>query len=1337
MKSIIRPIVLFLILIPFGLQSQSPPTQPIERISDFPFIENRGQWNREARYLCQTPGLNVWIANDGITFDYYEIYRGEEGGDRHVSRELDPFDQITSSRRRGHVVKMRVEGGIWTGNAEGLLSPAIGRVGADYSWINESGEVIQSRGVHRTRIANIGPGVDMVIYLDGGNPRYDLVVAEGGDPSTLQLSFEGVSDLQISGKDRLKMMTTLGERWQEGLLAYQMIDGIRQKVDCSFRLVGEGKIGFRLGEYDRSRPLIIDPVITGSYVGGSGVESSSASRDLGFGGVLTLSRSIDDGKTLLNGGTSSTDFPVTSGAYDQSLSGSVDGFVAILDGATGDLLRATFIGGSNVDFVSDADEASDGSLWIIGSTLSTNFPVTTDGFQTTYGTADTRGRGFVAHLNGTLSGLDYGSYINGGSGFRTLGQSLRVDGNRVWFVGSTSGSTLPTTSDAFAPDSRFDGSEFPGFTIDNIFFGYIDDDERTLDYLSYINVPALSEGSDSKKMKGHQPLAGNGIENAQGAVGAFATFPLISVNRNGTVAVTATHFSGDMPLTSDAWQPTRFTAQSDRGGWVGTFSAGGTVLEYGTYFGSPTSSSTTEPEGILLEDNGAVSVCGIQNGTTWETTEGAFQRESKGGFDAFLFHIDSENEIDFSTLIGGNGIEIAQAAPIRDQCGRFVLGLRTSSSDFPVTTNAFKQNAEGTDGVALVLSPDGDSLIYSTRVGGSGTDQNPFLSVLENGLISGFMQTTTPGMLVTSDEDGQTTLAGGADFYYFQIFPDEIYVSIPETLRVDCANRDLPVFWNGGRASVGCSPGYGVIVGLLGSNGSFAPLDTVSSLDQSWKGGLPSNVLPGSYRVVIRHATLDFAFDTSGTFDVEVTGGGGGITEFAFAGGGSGTTILCPDQGTETLWTFDERSRPCLLEKKVRFELQDTNGIAVAELGTSLLTEKRFSVSIPKSIDVGVYRVAAFDAETGGFLGQTTNLQLSQGDLVNDMIGSPLRSIAFGRVAARDFRDTTVLLVNRSATCPLVIDGKSVVFESGDIAPNQEFRLLEVLPNTPRDAATNNWVLSPGTSDSIRVRFQPVRGGSRRATMRIATDRRTTEIPGITERGTFYWDFFGSGAVGIEVVGQNNQPSPLQFDPIVIGGEADEERLVLENTSSGQLTVTTIEFDDARFGLAASPGNQLPLVIEAGKLASLILTHSASAGTTPGTKRGKVTLRISTGEKLIAELVGIAGKRELSAHPSQLNLKGKLGEVVRSTVVLSNTGTLPVAISSIGLQNGSREIQLRLSGRSVIEPGGFEFVEVTWVSTGVSIDETIVVESNRIGGPLLIPINGVIGATNLPVSIDR
>jgi Beta-propeller repeat len=187
-----------------------------------------------------------------------------------------------------------------------------------------------------------------------------------------------------------------------------------------------------------------------SYLGGSGSEDGS---DIAVDAL---------GRAYVTGGTSSFDFPTTSGAFDRSFNGGVDVFLTKLNleqSGSSSLLYSTYLGGSNDDGGDDDAEnvALDirGNAYVIGRTFSSDFPTTSDAFDRNLsGSNDV----FVAKLNLSLSSLNslvYSTYL-GGSGDNDFSEGIAVDkkGN-AYVVGFTDNADFPTTPDAF--DSNLSG----------------------------------------------------------------------------------------------------------------------------------------------------------------------------------------------------------------------------------------------------------------------------------------------------------------------------------------------------------------------------------------------------------------------------------------------------------------------------------------------------------------------------------------------------------------------------------------------------------------------------------------------------------------------------------------------------------------------------------------------------------------------------------------------------------------------------------------------------------------------------------------------------------------
>src|SRR5262249_666256 len=146
-------------------------------------------------------------------------------------------------------------------------------------------------------------------------------------------------------------------------LVYQNINGARQQVASSFVLQGGSEVGFALGNYDASQPLVIDPAILFStYLGGLNNDYSTG---------LALD---SQGNTYITGGTSSTNLPARGAVQATSGGGPADAFVTKINAANTAVLYSSYLGGSGADWGTGIAVDSAGNAYITGTTSSTNFP---------------------------------------------------------------------------------------------------------------------------------------------------------------------------------------------------------------------------------------------------------------------------------------------------------------------------------------------------------------------------------------------------------------------------------------------------------------------------------------------------------------------------------------------------------------------------------------------------------------------------------------------------------------------------------------------------------------------------------------------------------------------------------------------------------------------------------------------------------------------------------------------------------------------------------------------------------------------------------------------------
>ena len=217
--------------------------------------------------------------------------------------------------------------------------------------------------------------------------------------------------------------------------------------------------GFRVGSYDHAAPLVIDPVLQSTYIGGADPDSVNAiAVDPSTGDVLvaghtysTPGRGVDgfvarynptlstllhfsfigggggdeilglavhpvSGDVYVAGFTSSTDLPGTLGGAQPANAGSDDGFVARFDPTLTQLLGATYLGGGDLDrIVAIAIHPDNGDVYVGGQEISTDFPGTAGGAQPEPAEEDrfVHRDGFVARLDPTLGTLRQATYLGG------------------------------------------------------------------------------------------------------------------------------------------------------------------------------------------------------------------------------------------------------------------------------------------------------------------------------------------------------------------------------------------------------------------------------------------------------------------------------------------------------------------------------------------------------------------------------------------------------------------------------------------------------------------------------------------------------------------------------------------------------------------------------------------------------------------------------------------------------------------------------------------------------------------------------------------------------------
>src|SRR5581483_576828 len=298
----------------------------------------------------------------------------------------------------------------------------------------------------RVRYASVYPGIDLVFYGNQGHLEYDFQVAPGADPSQAEVEFHGAQGLELED-GALVIRTAKDSIRLEAPRVYQEIDGRKQTVQGNFVVHGKNRAGFAIGSYDRSRQLVIDPILSFStYFGGSGDEHATS---VAVDGSFNI---------YIAGSTTSPNLPAV-GTFQTTLNGAQNVYVAKMTPPLGSIVAAldyvTYLGGNGVDTPVGIKVDGRGDAFVVGTTSSTNFPTSvSNAYQATPKAGSTgSSHVFVTELNSgpspaPASTLPYSSYLSGTGTDVASGMTIDAQGN-VYVTGTTTSQDVSSTLDQF------------------------------------------------------------------------------------------------------------------------------------------------------------------------------------------------------------------------------------------------------------------------------------------------------------------------------------------------------------------------------------------------------------------------------------------------------------------------------------------------------------------------------------------------------------------------------------------------------------------------------------------------------------------------------------------------------------------------------------------------------------------------------------------------------------------------------------------------------------------------------------------------------------------------
>jgi hypothetical protein len=603
------------------------------------FEENRGQWDASVRFTARSAGPNLQLTARGPVFPVGTSPVEISLVHANPSPVIEPLDRMPVATNYMVGARSRWHSGV-----------------ANYS---------------RVRYHGVYPGIDVVYYGNQNQLEYDFVLAPGANPDAIRLNFRGDVHVSLTPGGDLALESGGAQVLQKAPVIYQDNRPIRGR----YTLLAHNQVGFRLGGYNRTRPLVIDPILVYcAYMGSSGNDR------------ITAMKMGPNGQLYITGYTPTSEMPYIDGAYDNFNDGLIDIFLAIIDTTDGNftLKYFSYLGGANDDKPTTLAVDPNGVAYLAGTTTSVDFPMAGNSYQTT-------GSGsvvdsFVATIDPSLYGgdsLTYSTYFGGTDGGTAIHDMALDSAGFIYLIGSTSATDFPFTDNAYA--QVLWGSE-------DAFLTKLDRNSTALPYATYLGGESTDEGRS------------------------------IAVGTDGKVYFAVSTASTQFPLEGPSYRQSLNPGVHVIVGMMDMTKSLEASLVYSTYFGG---SDNDEVRKIALDAQNRVIFTGFTLSNDFPVTSDAAQRNAIGNTDVFVSLVNPNDPAHFlvySTYFGGTQGEVAyDVAP--DAAGNIYFTGYTLSPDL-FTVGASYGWGGGIDVFVAAVKPGkpgAAGIVYCTYLGATGT----------------------------------------------------------------------------------------------------------------------------------------------------------------------------------------------------------------------------------------------------------------------------------------------------------------------------------------------------------------------------------------------------------------------------------------------------------------------------------------------------------------------------------------------------------------------------------------------------------------------------------------
>lgn len=660
------------------------------------FIENKGQWQNDIKFKAKIGGGNVWLHENSFTFDFYNL----EDYEKFTNEHTDNANNLNNQTLRHHAYQLKFI------NAHSNIKMKENSSSSFYHnyFIGNDQSKWQSnvRLFEEIVYLNLYDGVDIKAVSSNGNFKYDIIVKAGADVNQIKWGYNGISP--ILDQNSIILQSNAGKIIESIPEVYQIIEGEKIIVECELNLTN-GIINLIFpNNYNQMFDLIIDPTVVFSTYSGSlsdnwGYTATYDSQENGYscGPVIT------DG------------FPVSIGAYDavySSFNNIHKCDLGIIKYSPDGINRlfATYLGGTETELPHSLIVDSQDNLILYGTTSSNDFPITAGAFDNSFSPSS------------LISASQWFEYSFGSDIFVS-----KLNANGTILLGSTyiGGSANDGFSNAWQIHRNY-GDQVRGEVI-------VDSSNNIIVSSSTLslNFPTTAGSYSTSNLGGHDGVVFKLSPNLNSLIWSTyiggtlddCAYGVTINSTNQNIYVSGATKSNDIPVTTNGI----FT--SHQGGIVDGYvialnESDGAFID-GTYIGT---NNYDNAFFIQCDDHGDIFVFGQTLGN-FPVTGNVYSNSNSSQY--IIKMNENLSNVYWSTLIGNGDNAFTNLVPtafLVDKCNNIYLagwgGWRNqgygggTTTNLPVTADAFDSTTDGSDFYIMVLSTDAENLLYATFVGG-------------------------------------------------------------------------------------------------------------------------------------------------------------------------------------------------------------------------------------------------------------------------------------------------------------------------------------------------------------------------------------------------------------------------------------------------------------------------------------------------------------------------------------------------------------------------------------------------------------------------------------------